>query len=85
MRVTIRQIRSLLQASEEAFGITDDATILTELRELAGVLGVARDAEVIAARYQGALDALAPELVRGPVRERLVNGAWRRYRAGLNR
>ena len=29
MRVTIRQIRSLLQASEEAFGITDDATILT--------------------------------------------------------
>jgi len=85
MRVTIRQIRSLLQASEEAFGITDDATILTELRELAGVLGVARDAEVLAARYQEALDALAPELVRGPVRERLVNGAWRRYRAGLNR
>ena len=85
MRVTIRQIRSLLQASEEAFGITDDATILTELRELAGVLGVARDAEVLAARYQESLDALAPELVRGPVRERLVNGAWRRYRAGLNR
>lgn len=85
MRVTIRQIRSLLQASEEAFGITDDATVLTELRELAGVLGVARDAEVLAARYQQALDALAPELVRGPVRERLVNGAWRRYQAGLNR
>lgn len=85
MRVTIRQIRSLLQASEEAFGLTDDATILTELRELAGVLGVARDAEVLAARYQQALDALAPELIRGPVRERLVNGAWRRYQAGLNR
>jgi CHAD domain-containing protein len=85
MRVTIRQIRSLLQASEEAFGITDDATILTELRELAGVLGVARDAEVLAARYQEALDALAPELVRGPVRDRLVNGAWRRYRTGLSR
>lgn len=85
MRVTIRQIRSLLQASEEAFGLTDDATILAELRELAGVLGVARDAEVLAQRYQEALDALTPELVRGPVRERLVNGAWRRYRAGLNR
>lgn len=88
MRVTIRQIRSLLQASEEEFGLTDDATILTELRDLAGVLGVARDAEVLAERYRDALDALdasAPELIRGPVRERLVDGGWRRYQAGLNR
>ena len=85
MRVTIRQIRSLLQASEEEFGLTDDATILSELRELAGVLGTARDAEVLADRYRDALDALAPELVRGPVRQRLVDGGWLRYRAGLNR
>ena len=85
MRVTIRQIRSLLQASEEEFGLTDDATILSELRELAGVLGIARDAEVLADRYRDALDALPPALVRGPVRERLVDGAWRRYHTGLNR
>ena len=85
MRVTIRQIRSLLQASEEEFGLTDDATILSELRELAGVLGVARDAEVLAERYRDALDALPPELVRGPVRQRLVEGGWQRYKAGLNR
>ena len=85
MRVTIRQIRSLLQASEEEFGLTDDATILSELRELAGVLGIARDAEVLAERYRDALDALPAELVRGPVRERLVDGGWRRYRVGLNR
>jgi CHAD domain-containing protein len=85
MRVTIRQIRSLLQASEEEFGLTDDATILTELRELAGVLGIARDAEVLADRYRDALDALPPELVRGPVRQRLVDGGWLRYQAGLNR
>ena len=44
MRVIIRKIRSLLQASEGAFGLTDDASILRELRELAAVLGVARDA-----------------------------------------
>ncbi|MGI9125452.1 MAG: CHAD domain-containing protein, partial [Mycobacterium sp.] len=69
MRVTIRQIRSLLQASEGEFGLTDDATILTELRELAGVLGMARDAEVLADRYREALDAMEPELIRGPVRE----------------
>ncbi len=85
MRVTIRQIRSLLQASEEEFGLTDEATILTELRELAGVLGIARDAEVLTERYREALDALPPELVRGPVRHRLVDGGWLRYKAGLNR
>lgn len=85
MRVTIRRIRSLLQASEHDFGLTDDATILSELRELAAVLGLARDAEVLADRYRDALDGLAPEQVRGPVRERLIGGARQRYRAGLNR
>ena len=85
MRVTTRQIRSLLQASEVAFGLTEGSSILTELRELAGVLGTARDAEVLADRYQGALDSLPPHLVRGPVRRRLVDGAWQRYHGGLNR
>ena len=74
MRVTTRKIRSLLQASEDAFGLTDDAWVLDELRQLASVLGIARDAEVLAERYQSALDALPAELVRGPVRERLVEG-----------
>ena len=85
MRVTTRKIRSLLQASEDAFGLTDDAWILDELRQLASVLGIARDAEVLAERYERALDALPAELVRGPVRERLVDGANRRYQAGLRR
>jgi len=85
MRVTTRQIRSLLQAAEDQFGLTDDAWVLSELRELAAVLGTARDAEVLAEKYAKALDALAPELVRGPVRERLVDGARRRYQTGLRR
>lgn len=85
MRVATRQIRSLLQASEEAFGLTDDAWILHELRELAAVLGVARDAEVLAERYREALDALPADLIRGPVADRLVDGAWRRYQGGLRR
>ena len=85
MRVATRQIRSLLQASAGSFGLSDDAWILGELRELAAVLGTARDAEVLAERYTSALNALPDELVRGPVRERLVNGAWRRYQAGLRR
>ena len=82
MRVTTRKIRSLLQASESAFGLSDDAWIFDELRQLASVLGIARDAEVLAERYEKALDELPEELVRGPVRERLIEGARRRYRSG---
>ncbi|MDT5067252.1 MAG: hypothetical protein QOK02_3407 [Mycobacterium sp.] len=85
MRVVTRKIRSLLQASESSFGITDDAWVLDELRLLAGVLGVARDAEVLAEKYQTAIDGLPAELVRGPVRERLVDGARHRYRSGWRR
>jgi CHAD domain-containing protein len=85
MRVTTRKIRSLLQASEAAFGLSDDAWVLGELRELAAVLGIARDAEVLAERYEKALDGLPKELVRGRVRERLVDGARRRYRSGLRK
>ncbi|MBU9765614.1 CYTH and CHAD domain-containing protein [Mycobacterium sp. TNTM28] len=85
MRVTTRKIRSLLQGSKGSFGLDDDGWVLDELRALAAVLGVARDAEVLAERYERALDELPAELVRGPVRERLVEGANRRYTAGWRR
>ncbi|ORA80248.1 CYTH and CHAD domain-containing protein [Mycobacterium malmoense] len=85
MRVTIRKIRSLLADAQDSFGPSDNAWILDELRELANVLGTARDAEVLAERYQLALDGLPPQLVRGRVRERLVEGARRRYQTGLRR
>jgi CHAD domain-containing protein len=85
MRVTIRKIRSLLADSQDSFGLSEDAWLLDELRELGNVLGGARDAEVLAERYQQALDNLPPELVRGRIRERLVDGARRRYRTGLRR
>jgi CHAD domain-containing protein len=85
MRVTTRKIRSLLRDAQDSFSAPDRAWILDELRELASVLGVARDAEVLAQRYERELDQLAAELVRGPVRERLVEGAQRRYQTGLRR
>ncbi|WP_156686647.1 CYTH and CHAD domain-containing protein [Mycobacterium sp. Marseille-P9652] len=85
MRVTTRKIRSLLRDYDESFGLGDAAWVLDELRELAGILGVARDAEVLAERYDRELGRLAPELVRGPVRERLVEGALRRYETGWRR
>ncbi len=85
MRVTTRKIRSLLQSSEGSFDIGDNEWILEELRELAAVLGVARDAEVLAERYERAIDALPESNVRGPVRERLVEGAKKRYQTGWKR
>lgn len=85
MRVTTRKLRSLLRDYQDAFGLPDEGWVLDELRELAGILGMARDAEVLAERYERDLDGLAPELVRGPVRERLVGGAQRRYQTGLRR
>ncbi len=85
MRVTTRKIRSLLRDYDESFGLGDSAWVLDELRELAGILGIARDAEVLAERYDRELRRLAPELVRGPVRERLVEGALRRYETGWRR
>lgn len=85
MRVTTRKLRSLLRDYQESFGLPDEAWVLDELRELAGILGTARDAEVLAERYERELDALTPDLVRGPVHERLVGGAQRRYQTGLRR
>lgn len=85
MRVTTRKLRSLLKESEESFGLTDDSWVLGELRQLAAILGVARDAEVLAEKYENALDELPVDLIRGPVRERLVDGARRRYEVGLRR
>ncbi|OBH84252.1 CYTH and CHAD domain-containing protein [Mycobacterium scrofulaceum] len=85
MRVTTRKLRSLLRDYQESFGLPDDGWVLDELRELAGILGIARDAEVLAERYERELDGLTPDLVRGPVHERLVGGAQRRYQTGLRR
>ena len=85
MRVTLRKIRSLLADAQDSSGSSDNAWLLDELRELANVLGAARDAEVLAERYQRALDTLPSDLVRGPIRERLVEGARRRYQTGLRR
>ncbi|MCA2255567.1 CYTH and CHAD domain-containing protein [Mycobacterium intracellulare] len=85
MRVTTRKLRSLLRDYQDSFGLPDEGWVLDELRELAGILGMARDAEVLAERYERDLDGLASELVRGPVRERLVGGAQRRYQTGLRR
>ncbi|MGW4110008.1 CYTH and CHAD domain-containing protein [Actinosynnema sp. NPDC004786] len=72
MRVATRRMRSALQA----FGtiVDRDATreLTDELKWLAGVLGEARDLEVLRARFEGRVAGLDPVLVLGPVQAQLT-------------
>ncbi len=56
MRVTTRKIRSLLQASGERSASPTTHGFSTNCASWPAVLGVARDAEVLAERYEQALD-----------------------------
>lgn len=85
MRVTSRRLRSLLRSHPALLALPGGEHLESELRELAATLGVARDAEVLAKRYQKALDDLPPELVRGRARERLVTNSKAAYTRGLRR
>ena len=86
MRVTTRKIRSLLQASEESFGISDDAWVLDELRQLAAILGVARDAEVLAETLRaGARRAARRVWCAGRCGSGWSTAPSSRYEAGLRR
>lgn len=85
MRVTSRRLRSLLRSHPTLLALPGGEHVESELRELAATLGVARDAEVLAKRYQKALDGLPAELVRGRAYERLVSNSKAAYTRGLRR
>jgi CHAD domain-containing protein len=72
MRVATRRIRSALQAYGKVIDRSATRELTTELKWLAGVLGDARDLEVLHARFAHAVDALPDELVVGPVAARLT-------------
>ncbi|MGU3294029.1 CYTH and CHAD domain-containing protein [Williamsia sp. M5A3_1d] len=80
MRVATRRLRSVLRAFDTVLGGTARDTIGDELRELASVLGVARDAEVTAQRYA---ELLTDENASDALRAALVDEQERRYRRGL--
>jgi CHAD domain-containing protein len=70
-RVAIRRLRSTLRVfgkllDESAVGDVED-----ELKWFAGVLGEVRDCQVQRRRFQAALAELPPELVLGPVANRI--------------
>ena len=71
MRVAARRLRSALKT----FGpLVDDVwakSLRDELKWIAGVLGGARDGEVLLARITKDLDRLPPEVVLGPIRAKI--------------
>jgi CHAD domain-containing protein len=83
MRVAIRRIRSVLATYRTLLDdIEGVGRLRKELRWLAGVLGEARDAQVMHARLQRMLADEPPELLLGPVQRRLeieLGGDYRRF------
>ncbi|WP_051636974.1 CHAD domain-containing protein [Rhodococcus sp. UNC363MFTsu5.1] len=80
MRVSARRLRSVLGSYRSLFPDGDTDGVRAELRWLGTVLGNARDAEVMAERFRELLDAQPPELIRGPVRHRLIETNELAYR-----
>lgn len=81
MRVATRRLRSALQTFRPLLDRDRTEPVRTELDRLAGVLGAARDAEVMRARLRTLLAAEADDLVLGDVRERADAHLARRHRA----
>ena len=71
MRVATRRLRSTLQSFGEIIPRSGTGPILAELKWLAGVLGEARDAEVLAARLARNVRTTPAEQVLGPVGARV--------------
>ncbi|GAA2070448.1 CYTH and CHAD domain-containing protein [Williamsia deligens] len=79
MRVATRRLRSVLRAFRGVIDGPKVDRLDAELKELASILGVVRDAEVTAERYR---DLLADEDASETVRDRLVGEQLRRRSRG---
>jgi CHAD domain-containing protein len=80
MRVASRQLRSVLGAYHPLFDREVTDPIRAELKWLAGVLGEARDAEVMHERLRALVAAEPDDLVLGPVVARIDGELSSRYR-----
>lgn len=72
MRVTVRRLRSALQSFTEVISGQGTRQLRAELKWLGGVLGSARDTEVLAGQLHAGLAATPPELVLGPAQARVT-------------
>ena len=71
LRVAIRRLRSILKSAAKTMGMPGVARLRAELKWLGGVLGEARDIEVLEPYLQSRLAEMAVELVMGPVQARV--------------
>jgi CHAD domain-containing protein len=71
MRVATRRLRSTVKSFGQVLRAEDLERLGDELKWLGGVLGTARDTEVLAGHVQAGLDQLAPELIMGPAQARV--------------
>jgi len=83
MRVSSRRLRSALATYRPLLDLEITEPLRTELKWLGGVLGQARDAEVIHERLTRLLAEQSADLLLGPVRRRLDLELRARHRAGL--
>ena len=72
MRVTVRRLRAALQSFTEILPDKDTRELRGELKWLGGVLGAARDTEVLAGQLHAGLADLPAELVIGPAQARVT-------------
>jgi CHAD domain-containing protein len=78
LRSTLKTFRTVLAGPDAGPGASPDAgqdmeALRAELKWLAGVLGVARDTEVLEAELKGRLAELPAELLLGPVEARITS------------
>jgi CHAD domain-containing protein len=71
MRVTVRRLRAALQSFTTVLPKDKTGHLQAELKWLGGLLGEARDAEVLTDRLAAGLAAVPQELVLGPVQARV--------------
>lgn len=79
MRVATRELRSHLQTFDGVLAGERVERLLAELKELAGVLGQARDAEVVEERFTWLLDSEDSGTVTDEDRERLLTAIRKEY------
>ncbi|MGI8692258.1 MAG: CHAD domain-containing protein [Geodermatophilaceae bacterium] len=83
MRVSTRRLRSALATYRPLLDVAVTEPLRAELKWLGGVLGEARDAEVIHERLNRLVSEQPPELLLGPVRRRIDLEMRQRHRAAL--
>src|SRR5271170_1451300 len=80
MRVATRRLRAALRSFGQVIPRSDTEQLVGELKWLGGLLGVARDGEVLSAHLQASVRTVPVELLIGPVQAR-VQGHFAPLRA----